>query len=225
MLRGRLRGVRPDGSQRMARMDVITSPTDAPWLRERFERGQQENPKADLLHFLSLRTATYENTRLDPEQIKMMEAEYSDDMIDVELKALFPEYGLSFFPKGHLHACTDQSMNDALEEALRPETGSPKKGYNVEEHPRYGITKFQLPPNPRHAYIMAGDPGTDGPPHRNAGVVGVFDVTTRPISLVYFHWTDGKGSYNPFLNSYKVGDADIPACIEGHGYHRAAEGH
>ena len=134
----------------------------------------------------------------------MMEAEYSDDMIDVELKALFPEYGMSFFPKGHLHACTDQSLNDAMEEALRPEKGSPKKGYDVEEHPRYGITKFQLPPNPRHAYIMAGDPGTDGPPHRNAGVVGVFDVTSRPIELVYFHWTEGKGSYNPFLNSYKM---------------------
>ena len=32
VLRGRLRGVRVDGTERMARMDVITSPTDAPWL-------------------------------------------------------------------------------------------------------------------------------------------------------------------------------------------------
>ena len=91
-----------------------------------------------------------------------------------------------------------------MEEALRPERGVPKKGYVVEEHPRYGITRFQLPANPKHAYIMAGDPGTGSPPHRNAGVVGVFDVTTRPYELVYFHWTDGKGSYNPFLYSYKA---------------------
>ena len=70
VLRGRLRGVRPDGSQRMARMDVITSPTDAPWLRERFERGEKEHEGADPAHFLSLRTTTYDNTRIDPEQIR-----------------------------------------------------------------------------------------------------------------------------------------------------------
>jgi hypothetical protein len=203
VLRGRLRGVRPDGSQRMARMDVITSPTDAPWLRERFERGDKEDPKADPAHFLSLRTTTYDNTRLDPEQIAMMEAEYSDDMIDVELKAQFPEYGASFFPKGHIHACTDQSLNDAMEEALRPETGAVKKGYSCDEHPRYGITRFELPVNPKHAYVMAGDPGTDGPPHRNAAVVCAFDVSVRPYQMVYFHWVNGMGSYNPFLSSYK----------------------
>ena len=34
VLRGRLRGVRPDGTDRLARLDVTTSPTDAEWLQD-----------------------------------------------------------------------------------------------------------------------------------------------------------------------------------------------
>jgi hypothetical protein len=203
VLRGRLRGTRTDGSLRMARMDVTTSPTAAPWLEERFYRGWPANPQADLANFLSLRVETYMNTKLTQQMIALMEAEYSDDMIDVELRALFPEFGLSMFPRGHVAACTDQSLNDAAELALHPENGKVKRGYVIEEHPRYGITKFELPADPGAIYIMGGDPGTDSPPKRNAGVVGVLDISKKPNQLVYFDWVDGRGSYNPFLFSYK----------------------
>jgi len=215
ILRGRLRGVRPDGSQRMARMDVITSPTDAQWLKERFDKGDPTSDKFDPDHFYSLRATTYENTRLDPEQIKAMEAEYTDEMIDVEMRAKFPEYGMSFFPKSHLQACVDQSLNDAAYEAMHPEKGAPKRGYVVEEHPRYGITKFELPFDPRKSYISVGDPGTDSPPHRNSGVVMVFDISQKPIRNVYFHWVDGRGSYNPFLNSYKYAMEKYRPILKG----------
>lgn len=203
VLRGRLRGVRPDKTHRMGRLDVMTSPTDAPWLEERFNRGWREYPEADLKNYLSLRISTYMNTRLTAQMIALMEAEYSDEMIDVELGGKFPEYGMSMFSKVHIQACTDQSLNDALEMALRPETGLPKKGWKVEEHPRYGITLYEAPVDPSGIYIMAGDPGTDGPPKRNAACVMVFDVSRSPSKMVYFHWVDGKGSYNPFLLSYK----------------------
>lgn len=39
VLRGRLRGERPNGIKRMARLDVTTSPTAALWLIERFNKG------------------------------------------------------------------------------------------------------------------------------------------------------------------------------------------
>lgn len=203
VLRGRLRGVRPDSTYRMGRLDVMTSPTDAPWLRERFEKGWKENPQADLKSYLSLRVSTYMNERLTKESIALMEAEYSDDMIDVELRGLFPDYGMSLFPKSHINACTDQSLNDAAEEALHPESGPAKRGYRVEEHPRYGITLFELPADPRAIYVMGGDPGTESPPHRSAGVVAVADASQKPAKLVYFHWVEGKGSYTPFLTSFK----------------------
>lgn len=204
VLRGRLRGTRVDGTQRMVRLDVTTSPTPAPWLEERFHKGWKESPDFDPENFLSLRISTYMNTSLTAQMIRLMEAEYSDDMIDVELRGMFPEYGLSLFPRGHVLACTDQSLNDAAELALRPENGGKARpGYTIEEHPRFGITKFELPAEPGSIYIMGGDPGTDSPPKRNTGVVMVMDTTKKPNQIVYFHWVDGKGSYNPFLSSYK----------------------
>jgi len=203
ILRGRLRGVRVDGSQRMARLDVITSPSDAPWLRERFDRGDRDNPDADLSTHLSIRVPTWANTRLAPEQIELMKLEYTDEMIDVEMGANFPDYGVSMFPKSHVAACSDQSLYDAIELALRPETGRPKAGYLVNEHPRYGVIKYEIPPVPDGLYIMAGDPGTDGPPRRNAGVVMVAEISRRPSNVVYFDWVNGMGSYTPFLQSYK----------------------
>ena len=123
-------------------------------------------------------------------------------MIDVELKGLFPDYGLATPPR-HVYACTDQSLNDAAELAMRPEEGKPKKGWYVEEHPRYGITKFEMPYDPDGIYIMAGDPGIHSSPRRNSPVVIVMDTRERPGKIVYFDSVDGKGSYNPFLFSYK----------------------
>lgn len=216
VLRGRLRGVRADGTKRMARMDVITSPTDAPWLRERFDWGWPENPAANVKDFLSIRASTYMNTKLDPHQIELMEAEYTDDMIDVELRGMFPEYGMSMFNKKHIHACVDQSLNDALTEALFPEDKTPpKKGYNYVEHPRYGITHFEMPSRPDGLYIMAADPGTDNPPRRNSAVVGVLDISKKPAPLVYFSWIDGNGSYNPFLQNFKYAMQKYRCVLKG----------
>ncbi len=216
VLRGRLRGNRPDGQNRMIRLDGTTSPTSAPWLEERFNRGWKENAESDLESFLSLRVSTYMNTKLTAQMIHLMEAEYSDDMIDVELKGLFPDYGLSMFPRSHVAACTDQSLNDAAEMAIRPEDGGKSRpGYQVDEHPRYGIVKFEMPYEPTHIYIMAGDPGTDSPPRRNAACVAVMDITEKPARIVYFDWVDGRGSYNPFLFSYKYALAKYRPVLRG----------
>lgn len=205
ILRGRLRGTRPDGTTRHARLDVITSPSDAPWLVERFWRGIGSSETANLRQYLSFKVRTRDNTTLTEEQIALMEAEYTPEMIAVEMDAEFPDYGQSMFPKRHIIACTDQSMNDMIYLALNPEDPTKKatEGYVWEEHPRYGVTKFELPFDPRGSYIMAGDPGVDDPPRRNSPSVGVLRVDTSPHQLVYFDWIFGRGDYKPFLSSYK----------------------
>jgi len=215
VLRGRLRGVRPSGitgvqpKPRMARLDGITSPTEAPWLRENFDKGDPNSgmnedvnaAKTNLRLYRSFRVATWDNTALTVDQVDAMRAEYPPDLVDVEMGGMFPEYGLSLFPAHYVGQCNDVSIYDAVLEALnkKPVPG----GYHLEEDPRHGITLFELPVEPGKYYIAAGDPGAGSYPARNAGCVMVADVTKRPWKLVYFHWVTGKGSYNPFLRSYK----------------------
>jgi len=202
-LRGRLRGIRLDGSIRMARLDVTTSPTDAPWLRERFYKGDTTHHSADIEHYNSIRSTIYENTYLTQEQIGLMESDYTDEMIDVELLGMFPDYGMTTFPRKHITACTEQSLNDLMTEATRPESGNAKPGWRIEVHPRHGITRFEMPPEQDGLYLLAGDPGTGDPPKRNAACNIVIRVDRKPWDVVYFDWVYGRGAYNPFLTSFK----------------------
>jgi hypothetical protein len=205
ILRGRLRGTRPDKTKRLARLDVITSPSDAPWLIERYWRGVLESDTVNRRQYVSFKVRTRDNKMLTEDQIELMEAEYTPEMIAVEMDAEFPDYGMSMFAKRHVTACTDQSMNDLIYISLNPEDTKqkPKVGYVWEEHPRYGVTKYEMPFDPRGSYVQAGDPGVDDPPRRNSPVVAVLRVDTNPHQLVYFDWVFGRGDYKPFLSSYK----------------------
>ena len=215
ILRGRLRGERPDGTKRTARLDVTTSPSAALWLRERFYKGWPEDPTADLEQYRSLRASTYENTHLTKAQIRAMEAEYPPDMIEVELGGNFPEFGMSMFPQVHVEACIDIASYDEIWSALNPDNGKPERGYQLEEDPRHGIILLDTPRLPGHVYISGGDPGIDNYPKRNAGVVMVADVTRTPHKLVYFHWLAGKGSYEPFLRSYHYAVQKFVPVLKG----------
>jgi hypothetical protein len=203
VLRGRLRGKRPDGSIRMARMDVVGSPTDAQWLIKRFDKGTPGHREAQLENYFAMRTTTYMNIHLTEQQIALMEAEYPPAMIDVELGGKFPDFGFGMFPKNHVQAITDIYLNDRANEGVRTSDGKTKQGYVLQEDPRQGILRFELPRQRGHRYVLAGDPGVDNPPKRNTGVVVAFDVTTKPHELVYFHWVSGHGSYYPYLDSYE----------------------
>jgi hypothetical protein len=205
ILRGRLRGSRIAGNKRvprLARLDTVSSPTAALWFKERFNKGQR--PETQDLYF-SMRTTTWDNIHLTKAQIDAMAAEMPADVILVELGAEFPEYGAAFFPEGHVDACIDQTLYDIAYIALNPEdpTEIPKAGYRLDEDGRAGITLFELPIVPGKRYILAGDPGRGNPPHRNAGVVLVADVTNIPLRLVYCNWVAGNGSINPFMDAYK----------------------
>ncbi len=204
VLRGRLRGRRPDGSPRMARLDCTGTPSAAPWLRERFFKGLRGNESATkefLQYYWSMRIETYDNKMLTTEQIKAIEQDYPAELIDVELRGMFPDYGVSMFPLNHVSECADPSINDEIDEATHAE--KPLPGYNLIEWPRVGEILVETPSKNNSLYVIAGDPGVDTPPRRNAGVVIVADVTVKPWTIVYFHWVPGKGSYHPFMESYK----------------------
>lgn len=200
-LRGRLRGKRPNQTTRMARMDVTTSPTDAPWLRERFYKGVAGTVGAQTDIYRAIRTTIYQNVHLTKQQIALMEADYTEEMADVELRALFPDYGMTTFPRSHVDACTDMDLNDQAELAMKAD--HPRPGYRVEEHHRYGIVHFEAPRDPQGTYVAFGDPGTGDPPKRNAPCVIVVRSDRKPVEVVYFDWIFGHGSYMPFLRSFK----------------------
>jgi hypothetical protein len=206
VIRGRLRGRRPDGSPRMARLDCTGTPSPSVWFKHRFDIGFRGTPEATeetLKDYFSMRVSTYDNTMLTADQIRMMEKEYPPEMIDIELGGIFPDYGMGFFPLNHINACADSSILDEIYTALRPDHGSPKPGYTIVEWPRIGIVEFELPASPSGLYIIAGDPGTGAPPSRNAPVVMVYDLSVHPKKMVAFWWGSAKGSYRPFLEKYQ----------------------
>ncbi len=214
-LRGRLRGERRPGVPRMARLDAATSPTSCPWLRQWFDRGDPSSMEPMLADYASIRSTIYDNTHITAEQIRLMKAGYSDEMIRVELLGQFPDYGDTMFPEKHIIACENRMMNDEMEEALRPESGGVLPGYQEMVHPRHGVYHFEMPWDPDEEYILAGDPGTGDIPYRNSGCVIVFTAKAKPHKLVYFHWVSGNGSYMPFLDSYKYAIAKYHPRLRG----------
>lgn len=208
-LRGRLRGRRPDGTARMNRLSITTTPTDVPWLREMWNRGvPDEGDEYDPVNYCSIRVTTYDNTFLTPGQIEAIVAGYTDAMIEQEIMAQFPDYGDTEFSRASIEKCETIVMNDKMERAVRGPVHAdphwmPQPGWEVIEHPRLGIIKWQIAPTPGNRYIMSGDPGSSSPPQRNSGVVMCFDVTQEPYDMVYFEWVDGRGSILPFLRSYR----------------------
>jgi hypothetical protein len=206
VLRGRLRGRRPDGSARMARLDCTGTPSPSVWFKKRFDQGMRGDPIATeetLKDYFSMRVSTYENTKLTSDQIRMMEKEYPPEMIDIELGGYFPDWGMGFFPADHINACVNQALLDTMYENTRPENGAvPKAGYTISEWPRIGIVNYETPAKVDGLYIMAGDPGTGNPPNRNAPCIMVCDVSSKPKRIVAFWWGNAHGSYQPFLDKY-----------------------
>ncbi len=204
VLRGRMRGTRASGRPRRARLSITTTPTEAFWLYEMFHKGWKESDNHIPEHFHSWRIATRENVYLTENQIRQMELAYTDLEIQIEMEGKFPDFGLTDFPSRHLSVIHNngQALYDRVYMALYPESGSPRKGFALEEHPRHGVTKFEMPYDHEALYVLAGDPGVGSVPKRDAGVVGVLRIDISPAELVYFHWIDGHGAYDNFLQSY-----------------------
>jgi len=213
-LRGRLRGTRPNGIERLARLTITTTPTDVPWLRVRFERGTEGSTmeEFDPTSYCSLRSTLYDNHHIPEWQRNEIIKDLPQEMILQEIEAEFPDWGLSEFPESHITACEDLYLNARMEQLINPiivnadgteNMGTPAPGATYVEVPRVGVTYWEMPYDPSRVYVIASDPGTASPPRRNSPVVLAFDVTDKPYELVYFAWVSGNGSYIPWLKSFR----------------------
>jgi hypothetical protein len=213
-LRGRLRGSRPDGTYRKARLDITTTPTEVEWLRRWYDRGDRNSGSDEYepQRYLSLRSTLFDNIHIPEWQRTEIMAGYTEEMVQQEIMALFPDWGDAEFPLKFIDACEDVWLNDQMEQFTNPVVeqedgsvvaGTPLPGAVTLELPRVGVVRWELPYDPMRVYVLATDPGTSSPPKRNSPVIFVFDVTEKPYQLVFFHWVSGNGSYMPWLNGMK----------------------
>ena len=203
MMVTRMRGTvpTPQGKfrKRLRRMSVVTANYDfaPPWLWARMDK-MYTMPE----HFLSMQVKSSDN--LSAEDIESMKLVVPEDKIAEMLEGKKPEGAGVHFTMQDIKKCEDWSINRLAQEAIL-ERDTPLPGWKVEEKSSIGCVHFEMPPDNGRIYLQVGDPGSGNPPHRNAGVVWVLDITgfpKEPARLVYFDWTYGHGSYTNWKTSY-----------------------
>jgi hypothetical protein len=186
--------------KRVRRLSIITANYNiAPdWLWSRMDRMFSRPNR-----FLSMQVKSSEV--LDEEELEDMKEIIPIDQHEILLEGKKPELQGSHFSAATIKMCEDWEQNHIAEyHLLRKEIPTP--GWRVEELPTIGCTHWEQPPESDRIYWLIGDPGQGNPPHRNAGTLGVFDVTEFPFSparLIFFKWVFGNMSYNPWKVSFK----------------------
>lgn len=206
-LRPALRGKRVDGSRRLGRLSVSTTPTSAEWLRRWWYRGADpEAPDFDPSRYLCVRVKTRDNIHLTEEEVQLMEEEMSEEERDVELDAMLPQIGANMFPISNILQCEVKWLNDVIHQKVE---GSPEDGVQPDEeayrdfHRKWGMLRYELPRVKEHRHLLAADAGTGNPPYRGAGAVMVFDISCKPAQMVALWWVAGNGRWAPWIAAVK----------------------
>jgi hypothetical protein len=203
IMRTRLRGKTPGRypRARLGRLSVTTTATDNPDLWDRFDK-MWESPA----EYLSFTVRTDDNPHLTTRDIALMIEDIPEEIRVVEMDGQRPMGRGEYFPLHVVMSNEDAALNDMVHRAVRDKT----RGCVYEESPRLGLMRYQKPHVPWHEYLIVGDPGTGNPPHRNAGCIGVFDITGFPdefesrIELVAYAWVYGGGRYDNFVTQFKT---------------------
>jgi hypothetical protein len=205
VMRSRLRGKTATGRARLGRLSMTTTATDNPDLWDRFDR-MAENPEV----YLSFTVRSEDNPHLSERDLMLMREEIPEEIRAVEMDGARPLGRGEYFPLHVVELCEDATINDIVHRATVDNEGKKGHGFLYEENPRHGLTRFQMPYRPNREYLIAGDPGLGNLPRRNAGAIGVFDVTGFPYTpgskaeMVAFAWVSGGGRYEPFEIQYKT---------------------
>ena len=198
-LRPSMRGRRATGDPRLGRLSISTTPTGVEWLRDWWRRANDPTyPKYDPDNYFAVRVTSRENTHLTPEQVRSFYQDMTEAERRVEIEAEFPDYLGTDFPPSVVIQCEDDQLLLEVSDYVRRRI----PGYQVRTSSDAGIYYYETPPKEGHQYLLAGDPGTGNPPHRNSGCLMVFDISRRPYELVHFHWVYGNGKYRPFLDAF-----------------------
>lgn len=186
--------------KRQRRMSVITANYEfaPPWLWERMDK-MYRNPK----RFLSMQVKSSDN--LEEDELDDMREVIPETQWEVMLEGKKPEGSGVHFSADTVKVCEDWQINNIVQYHLL-EKNPPTPGYRVDELPTIGCVHWEMPPDHNRIYMLVGDPGQGNPPHRNAGVIIVWDMSEfpeKPAVLVYFDWVFGNMSYDPWKISYK----------------------
>lgn len=180
----RLRGVRPDGRPRLGWLTMVSMAYDNDALWSMYDIGVA-NPKT-----YYVKTVLHkDNPTLTPKDIALLKSKIPPGQEPQWLEGKRPAKKGAEFPSQII----DGLFTDEIHPAAYVEDQGP------------GITTYEVPPEPNHVYVIAGDPGMGDPPYRNAPNIQVWDVTDFPLSaarLAAFWWGYGNGSIMPFINKF-----------------------
>ena len=205
-LRGRLLGKNPmTGKFRDGIFTITTSPRGRGWLYEMWRKGDPNFPEADPTEYLSLRVRTKDNPHLDPRQLELVMANYTDRQRQQELEGAFLDPEDAVFSWESLQAMCDIDGRPEVQELVREidaiELGEYKQFSGNDYH------RFDLGPRKNRAYILSWDIGTTATKHmgRNATVLFVLDITERPWQVVAYR-RETNASYPQIIEWIKETD-------------------
>jgi hypothetical protein len=198
-LGSRLRGRRPDGSERLGRLTILANAGDSPELWDRYDQVEAF-PES----YLSLTISYMDNPYLTDRDLENLRrrAGGTPALIQQWLEGKRPIGKGEHFPWSLLEPCVDPGLEAVMERAIKEN----RPGFVYQEAPKCGCVWWEMPHDPADEYIVIADPGQNDPPHRNAPVImvwGIKDYPYRPAILRCFRWIFGGGSYQPFLMEYQ----------------------
>jgi len=189
----RLRG-QVGGRPRLGKLIFLANSAYNPRLWEIFDRYNSD-PKS-----FALTMTSFDNPVLTHRSLADMERRFRDR--DEARRMMYAERPL---PQGKEFTADTiaKAQSEGLDAIMTDAQDQLLSGYIFESSRNAGITRWIIPPQRDHMYIMAGDPGQGNPPYRNSACVMVFDVTAmpqKPAQLAALDWVYGNGSYWPFIN-------------------------
>lgn len=191
--RGRVRG-----RKRLGRLTFVANSGESPQLWERFDKADDEEST-----YWSINLSSYMNSWLSEEDIQKLERSCGGDAdtIDQYMRGLKPVGRFKSFPKDVVERAQDDSLDILMKSLVEDyESGARER---VEKP--IGHILWSLPYRKNRDYAVYGDPGTNNPPSRGAGVVLVFDETdfpNRAATLAHFHWVGGNGKIGPWIDAF-----------------------
>ena len=197
----RMRGYRPDGSQRSVKLTLISNPGSNVQLEQLKKRviglrdaGDPE-VKALLIEDLSTNINPYISRIQKKRQMSMLDQLdrmrwLGGDQSSIEASRDIPEV--------IIERCRDEELTQQLE----------KGDFGASKREGVGVIHYAMPRVEGHSYLVAGDPGQSDYTRlrtQNKPVLTVWDVTGFPqvaTTLCAIDLLDGGGSYRPWLTRF-----------------------
>lgn len=186
-LQGRLLGKNPmTGRYRDGVFTITTSPRGRGWLYEMWRKGDPAFPDADPRTYLSVRVRTLDNPHLNPAQLELVMANYTERQKQQELEGAFLDPEDAVFSWESIQAMSDHEGRSEVLELVHRIDAIEEGQFKRFEKNDYG--RFDLGPEKNHSYVISWDIGTTATRHlgRNATVMFVLDIAQRPWKVVAY---------------------------------------